>query len=438
MNQPIRKRLFSGAATALALTKRRAASPMMRHAKPTSPTARSGRLVLTLLIMLLTTATAWADTETVSYIDADGHEQTVDATVLDGNGNTLNQGWYVVSSDVSYERLYIYNDAKIILKDNCTMTVNYDADPPLYLSSNLTIYGQSGGTGKLVVNSSYSKAIKGLENTFTVNGGIVESKSTHTLGCALSCGALVFNGGKLKLEGCDGIKGRSNTSQSVTLNWRNATDRVYISSFNYIGSVTVGGAGGKCFADAEGNYYGGTYTDNFSALAGKELQPATAYTLTLGSGITAEPLFTYSDVAYYAGTVTLGHADRDGLLRWISQFKKKPSFVFVNHGDDDSCTAFSQSVTEHFSIPSSAPYSGSEFDLLTGEWIRLTDPVYKKKTTNAGERVPAEKKRSNTDYLALKNALLDLSMYIDQLSNHSNGELRDLTQKIRALISDQA
>ena len=132
-----------------------------------------------------------------------------------------------------------------------------------------------------------------------------------------------------------------------------------------------------------------------------------------------------------------GHADRDGLLRWISQFKKKPSFVFVNHGDDDSCTAFSQSVTEHFSIPSSAPYSGSEFDLMTGEWIRLTDPVYRKKTTNAGERAPAEKKRTNTDYLTLKNALLALSMYIDQLSNHSNSELRDLTQKIRALISDQ-
>ena len=132
-----------------------------------------------------------------------------------------------------------------------------------------------------------------------------------------------------------------------------------------------------------------------------------------------------------------GHADREGLLEWLSYFENRPYMVFVNHGDDDSCTAFSQSVTEHFSIPSSAPYSGSEFDLMTGEWIRLTDPVYRKKTTNAGERAPAEKKRTNTDYLTLKNALLDLSMYIDQLSNHSNSELRDLTQKIRALISDQ-
>ena len=74
-NQP-NKRLFSGAAGTLALTKRRAASPMMRHAKPTSPTARSGRLVLTLLIMLLTTATAWADNVVTLSVDGDIAEGT--------------------------------------------------------------------------------------------------------------------------------------------------------------------------------------------------------------------------------------------------------------------------------------------------------------------------------------------------------------------------
>ena len=60
----------------------------------------------------------------------------------------------------------------------------------------------------------------------------------------------------------------------------------------------------------------------------------------------------------------------------------------------------------------------------------------KKKTVNA-ENVPTARKNSNTDYLELKNALLDLTSYIDRLSNHSNNELRDLTKKIRALISDQ-
>ena len=132
-----------------------------------------------------------------------------------------------------------------------------------------------------------------------------------------------------------------------------------------------------------------------------------------------------------------GHADREGLLRWLSHYDKKPSYIFVNHGDDESCTAFSRSITDQFSVPSSAPYSGSEFDLLTGEWIRMTDPVYKKKATHSGESVPAVKKQANPDFLELRNALLDLNSYIEQISHHSNSEIRDLTQKIRALINGQ-
>ena len=132
-----------------------------------------------------------------------------------------------------------------------------------------------------------------------------------------------------------------------------------------------------------------------------------------------------------------GHADREGLLRWLSQFEKKPSYVFVNHGDDECCTAFSQSVTDRFSIPSLAPYSGSEFDLLAGEWIRLTDPVLKKKKAPSGDGAVSAKKQTNTDYLELKNALLDLTSYVGRIAGHANSEYRDLTRRIRALISDQ-
>ena len=51
--------------------------------------------------------TAWAQdtgTRTVSYIDTDGQEQSVDATVIDNNNmpTTLNGGWYVVTEDVEY------------------------------------------------------------------------------------------------------------------------------------------------------------------------------------------------------------------------------------------------------------------------------------------------------------------------------------------------
>ncbi len=151
--------------------------------------------------------------------------------------------------------------------------------------------------------------------------------------------------------------------------------------------------------------------------------------------IFGEQIDVKAEIALLAGIS--GHADRDGLLRWLSGFEKKPSYIFVNHGDDESCTAFSKAIQDQLSVPSSAPYSGSEFDLMTGEWIRLTEPVLRKKKTASGVTAPSVKKRSNTEYLELKNALLDLTSYIESISEHSNNELRELTAKIRSLINGQ-
>ena len=39
-----------------------------------------------------------------------------------------------------------------------------------------------------------------------------------------------------------------------------------------------------------------------------------------------------------------GHADRDGLLAWISAFEKQPSHVFVVHGNEESCTTFTEAL----------------------------------------------------------------------------------------------
>ena len=35
-----------------------------------------------------------------------------------------------------------------------------------------------------------------------------------------------------------------------------------------------------------------------------------------------------------------GHADKNGLLKWVNSFEKKPEEVFVVHGEDAVCEAF--------------------------------------------------------------------------------------------------
>ena len=132
-----------------------------------------------------------------------------------------------------------------------------------------------------------------------------------------------------------------------------------------------------------------------------------------------------------------GHADRDGLISWLSGFEHKPAFVFVNHGDESSCTGFAETVTERFDIPSSAPCSGSEFDLLSNEWIRITDPVYKEKAPNERSGSDSRKKREDS-FTDLQQAVEELDRYTRSLEGHSNHELKELARQIRDLISGQA
>ena len=139
-----------------------------------------------------------------------------------------------------------------------------------------------------------------------------------------------------------------------------------------------------------------------------------------------------AEIALLAGIS--GHADQNGLLRWIASFEKKPEYIFVNHGDDASCTAFAETVTEQLGIPAFAPYSGCQYDLLKNEWIRLTDPVYKKSKTDIIETSSHRKKESA--YNDLRDAVLALDRYTSTLSEHSNRELKELTARIRDLISD--
>ena len=126
----------------------------------------------------------------------------------------------------------------------------------------------------------------------------------------------------------------------------------------------------------------------------------------------------------------------NGLINWLSGFEKKPGYVFVNHGDDDSCSGFAKIITEKFGIPASAPYAGSEFDLEKGEWIRITDPVYREnKKGDRRDRTSSEKKDSV--YADLRKAVESLDQYTRSIEGYSNYELKKLTEKILALISDQ-
>ena len=61
-----------------------------------------------------------------------------------------------------------------------------------------------------------------------------------------------------------------------------------------------------------------------------------------------------------------GHADVNGLLRWIGEYKRKPAEVFVTHGEDTVTEIFSERLREDLGLNAMAPYSGTVVDLASG------------------------------------------------------------------------
>lgn len=74
-----------------------------------------------------------------------------------------------------------------------------------------------------------------------------------------------------------------------------------------------------------------------------------------------------------------GHADKDGLIEWISGFEEKPRKVFVVHGEDTVCTSFAECLKVEYGHHAYAPYSGTVFNLASGKLEYEAEPIPVKK-----------------------------------------------------------
>ena len=127
---------------------------------------------------------------------------------------------------------------------------------------------------------------------------------------------------------------------------------------------------------------------------------------------------------------TSGHADRDGLLNWVDGFTQKPGMVFVNHGDETSCEAFRDTLRQR-GYYAEAPYSGTEYDLLTGNMVTFTQGV--RINREAAFKGNQRAKQVYDDLLAAAEALLEMVRTRKGCANKDNAKLaaqiRALTEK---------
>ena len=125
---------------------------------------------------------------------------------------------------------------------------------------------------------------------------------------------------------------------------------------------------------------------------------------------------------------TSGHADKAGLLDWLGGFTQKPNTVFVNHGEADSCEAF-RAELDAMGYNAYAPYSGTEYDLLTGKMTVYTEGVKIDRGTSFKGSQRA--KQVYGELLAAAEALLALVRTCKGRTNKDNAKF---TAQIRSLI----
>ena len=101
--------------------------------------------------------------------------------------------------------------------------------------------------------------------------------------------------------------------------------------------------------------------------------------------------------------------------------QEKPKKVFVVHGEDSVCTAFAECLKAEYKLPAYAPYSGTQFNLISGKLEYEAEPIVLKKKAKpasgafarllaAGQRLLAIIQRS--DGLANK----DMAKFTDQIN----------------------
>ena len=154
---------------------------------------------------------------------------------------------------------------------------------------------------------------------------------------------------------------------------------------------------------------------------GRKLQNGAQYVRLFGEDITVN-----AEIAALHGTS--GHADQEGLLRWLSGFKKKPQMVFINHGDDGSCTVFQKLLTQ-MGYSAEAPYSGTEYDLATGRMTVFADskPIRRDEITKGSARAQA----IYAELLATAEALL---AFVKTCKGRTNKDNAKFVSQLRSLM----
>ena len=119
-----------------------------------------------------------------------------------------------------------------------------------------------------------------------------------------------------------------------------------------------------------------------------------------------------------------GHADRKGLLRWITSFVQNPRRVFVVHGEHDICEGFTYDLNE-LGLNAYAPDFEAVFDIESNKVLDEGIPLKRRLKKQAQKRSSA--------FVRLQEAGKRLLLTIQHNEGGANKDLAKLTDQINSL-----
>lgn len=135
-----------------------------------------------------------------------------------------------------------------------------------------------------------------------------------------------------------------------------------------------------------------------------------------------EPIEVMAEIVKLEGVS--GHADKAGLIKWITSFDNRLKQVFVVHGEDEVSTGFAKCLCDEYGLNAVAPYSGAEFDMISGRFVKEGERILKakkpvqRKANDVFERILAAGRRLLT---VIKHneggANKDLAKFADQINS---------------------
>nr|MCR4610805.1 MBL fold metallo-hydrolase [Lachnospiraceae bacterium] len=121
-----------------------------------------------------------------------------------------------------------------------------------------------------------------------------------------------------------------------------------------------------------------------------------------------------------------GHADRNMLLEWISKVDS-PFKVFVVHGEDKICDNFAMDIRNIYGFDAYAPYSGDEFDLISGKQLSVGPRIVRSKKKTGS-------KASSNVFARLVAAGKRLMSFIEKSEGMANKDLGKMADQVNSLV----